>query len=96
MPPTQADSRGPKIPGAGAGRRHVSWATVLLGAALLACALALYLYASSNTPHNYNDSDNLDNINRATPGAGDTRPTPDASAQPSKTPEPKGDARTPR
>jgi hypothetical protein len=88
MPPPQSDSRGTKNLKTGAsGRPRVSRGMMILGAALLACALALYLYASSNTPRNYNDSDNLGNINRA---------TPDASAQPSKTPEPKGDARPPR
>jgi hypothetical protein len=75
MPPTQADSRGPKNPGADAGRRRVSWAMVLLGAALLACALALYWYAFSNTPRTLKEPDNLGNINRATPA----RPTPAAS-----------------
>jgi hypothetical protein len=78
MPPTRGDSRGPKNP-SDAGRRRASWRMVLLGAALLACALALYWYGASNTPHNNNDAAN---INRATPSA----PRPAPSSSPSSTP----------
>jgi hypothetical protein len=66
MQPTKGDSRGQKNPSDG-GRLRASWPTILLGAALLACALALYWYASSNTPRTLREPDNLNNINRAAP-----------------------------
>ncbi len=77
MPPTKTDSSGPKNP-SDAGRRRVSWPVFLLGAALLACALALYLYGASNSPRTWRDSDN---INRSPPAAVNSgaRPTPSAS-----------------
>ena len=83
MPPTQADSSGPKIPGAGAGRRRASWAMILLGAALLACALALYWYGASNSPRTRRDPDN---INRATPASVNSVARPTPSSSPSSTP----------
>ena len=64
MQPTKGDSRGQKKPSYG-GRLRASWPTILLGAALLSCALALYWYASSNTPRTLREPDNLNNINRA-------------------------------
>lgn len=87
MPPTQGDSRGSKNLGTDATRRgRVSRGMILLGAALLACALALYWYASSNTPLTLSVPDNIDRINRATP----------ATASPSNTPAPKEGARPAR
>ena len=88
MPASQGDSREDKNLKSGAGERpRASWGMILLGLALLACALVLYLYASSNTPHTLRDPDNLDNIQRATP-----TPAANATASPSVTPEPKGGA----
>ena len=85
MPAAQGDSRTSEKLKTGASERpRAPWGKIVLGLALLACALVLYLYASSNTPRVWRDSDNLDNINRATP------------ATPTKTPEPKGDANKPR
>lgn len=90
MPPSQGDSKGAKnLKTDARGRRRVSWRMILLGAALIVCALMLYFYAASNTPHTWRDSDNLGNINRATPEA--PRPTP--SASPSNTPGANGGAR---
>lgn len=87
MPPSKGDSAGSKNLKTGAKRRgRVSWGVILLGAALLACALALYLYAASNSPRTWRESDDLDNINRVAP----------AAATPTNTPAPKGDANRPR
>jgi hypothetical protein len=100
MPALQSDSRGRKNLKTGAGeRRRFPWGTILLGAALLACALALYQYASSNTPHTLRaPPEDLDNINRSASrgGAESPRPTPSATATPSQTPEPKSGARNTR
>ena len=82
MPPTKNDSRGSKNPSE-AGRRRVSWPMFLLGAALLAFALALYLYGSSNSPHNLTANDN---INRAKPAPVNSAARPTPSASPSSTP----------
>jgi hypothetical protein len=98
MPALQSDSRGRKNLKTGAGeRRRLPWGTILLGAALLACALALYQYALSNTPHTLRaPPEDLDNINRAASRGGAESPRPTPSATPSQTPEPKGGARNPR
>ena len=92
MPPTQADSRGPKNP-SDARRRRASWPTILLGASLLVCALALYWYGRSNSPRTWRDSDN---INRAKPASADSVARPTPSASPSSASGASGDARPAR
>jgi hypothetical protein len=58
---------------------------LLLGAALLACALALYWYASSNTPQTLKEPGDLGDINRAAPASVNPAAQPTPSASPSST-----------
>jgi flagellar basal body-associated protein FliL len=83
MLPAQGDSRSPKTDRSNAqGERRFSWLMILLGIALLACGLLLYLYASGNTPKPENTSSDTRNIDRTPPanarGKSQTTPLPAA------------------
>jgi hypothetical protein len=85
----QGDSRSPKENRSSAqGERRFSWRIILVGIALLACALLLFLYAASNTPRDERSSNNLSNINRTPPaeGAGNSQTTPSPAASPPNKP----------
>lgn len=53
--------------GSAAGERRFSWPMILIGLALLACAVLLYLYSASNRPSYKTTSDTTGNINPAPP-----------------------------
>jgi hypothetical protein len=71
---------------------------ILLGLALLACALLLSFYGYINTPDIYSGNANLDTVNRAPNGDGaqSALPTPAPSASPSNESGQKSSARTPQ
>jgi hypothetical protein len=52
--------------------RGFSWGMILLGLALLAGAVLLYLYAASNRPKNQTTSNNISNISRTPPDSNTT------------------------
>ena len=85
MSKSQGSSGGAINPKAGR-RRRAPWGLILLSMALLVCALALYLYSSSNSPRTRREHDDIGNVNRATP----------AAATPTRTPAPAVGANTPR
>lgn len=63
------------------GERRFSWGMVLLGAALLVCALLLFYYARSNTPETVNgnvDNGNL-NLNSPANATGNSQTAPSSS-----------------
>jgi flagellar basal body-associated protein FliL len=96
MSSSQGDSGGSKnIKSDPRGRRRGSaWGMILLGIALLACALLLFLYYNSNSPEDRKRPDNL-NMNGTPSGIGaeTPRPTPSPTTSPSKQPEQKSGAR---
>ena len=77
------------------GNGRGSWGMMLLGMALLTCALLLYFYYESNRPKVVTESGDISNINRTRPepGAETPRPTPSPTASPSKKPAQKSGAR---
>lgn len=87
MLPAQGDSRSPETERHGAqGARRFSWGMILVGAALLICALLLFYYAWSNTPETVKG--NVDNRLNLTPpesakGNAQTTPSPATPARPS-------------
>ena len=97
MSSTQKPTGGPREAGRGAGGRRVSRRTLLLGAALLAFALLLYLYAASKR-HVGRHPDDTGNLNPVVSkdGEGNSRPKPSPTTPPSGTPAPESPARTPR
>ena len=83
----QGDSRNSKSNGALREERGLSWGMIVLGVALLTCAVLLYLYYARNTQRTQG-SNNISNINR-TPPANSTQnsqTTPSPNPSPSKGP----------
>lgn len=63
----QGDSRNSKSNKESAGERGFSWTMILLGLALLTCAVLLYLYSARNRPSYKTTSNTTGNINPAPP-----------------------------
>jgi hypothetical protein len=97
MSSAQKQTGGPRKVAPGAGGRRVSRRTLLLGAALLACALLLYLYAASKrrVVTRPGDTGNLNPV-VSKDGAGNSRPKPSTTPSPSAAHAPESPAGTPR